>query len=163
MDFKLTIDLVPSTAWFKSLFNLLGTNEWNKIKAQVYKKEGRKCYICGAEKGKGTLRTLYLHEYWEYDEETGVQRLVEFHHLCWWCHAIKHIGYWTSTPDGINKMKKMNISDEDLINHFCKVNDCEREDFIRYKKEAFEIFRRRSMINWKQDFDQYNKLINQQK
>jgi len=48
------------------------------------------------------------------------------------------------------------LSREDLINHFCKVNNCSREDFEKHEEEAFRIWRERSKYEWKQDFGEYD-------
>jgi len=51
--FKLTIELVPSTVWFSSIYQIYKRsnqlNKWRKIKKELFEKEGRKCWICGAE------------------------------------------------------------------------------------------------------------------
>lgn len=151
---KLTIELVPSTAWNQSLYNLLPRNEWNKIKSNVFAKEGHQCYVCGNSTG-----IMSLHEFWSYDETTHVQKLVEFHHLCSLCHKIKHIGFWCHTSDGLSKLRQEGLSREDLAKHFCKVNDCSPEAFENHEKEAFLIFRQRSNHNWKQDFGEYGKYF----
>jgi hypothetical protein len=152
---KLTVELVPSTAWFLSLYRLLPKTVWHRLKSETFAKEGRKCYICGSEQG------LSLHEFWTYDDVKYVQRLSEFHHLCNLCHKIKHLGFWCHTADGREKLAEEGLSREDLINHFCKVNDCIRKDFEEHEKEAFEVWENRSMHQWTQDFGRYGIYIKQ--
>jgi len=152
--FKLTIELVPATIWFSSLYRLMSEKSWRKLKEEVYKKEGRKCWICGSTKGP-----FELHEFWEYDDKKHVQKLIGIHHLCRLCHMIKHFGLWEHTSKGKEKLRKMGLSREDLVRHFCKVNDCSKEDFLRHEKEAFELWRKRSLFDWKQDFGKYEKYI----
>ncbi|MCL0041537.1 hypothetical protein M1N12_00465 [Peptococcaceae bacterium] len=55
-------------------------------KSFLKKKEGRKCWVCGAE----NLR-LEVHEFWEYNDKNHIQKLVAIHYLCSMCHKIKHI------------------------------------------------------------------------
>ena len=76
-EFILTIDLVPRTVWFSSLYRLMPKEKWKTLKRKIYEKEGRKCYICGS-----TRPPFELHEFWEYDDENHIQRLVGTHHLC---------------------------------------------------------------------------------
>ena len=154
MSIKLTIELVPSTAWNQSLYNLLPRKEWTDLKNKVFTKEGHQCYICGSSEG-----ILSLHEFWSYDEPTYVQKLVEFHHLCNLCHKIKHIGFWCHTVDGQAKLEQEGYSPDDLVTHFCKVNNCSKEDFERYEDESFKVWKKRSQHGWSQDFGEYSKSI----
>lgn len=148
--FKLEIELVPSTVWFSSLYRLMPRDKWYALKRKVYAEEGHKCYICGS-----TKKPFELHEFWEYDDEKHIQKLVGVHHLCRLCHKVKHIGFWCHTPDGNAKLKQEGLTCEDIIKHFCKVNNCSRKDFFRHEKKAFEIWRERSKYEWKQDFGEY--------
>jgi len=154
-ELKLTIELVPSTVWFSSIYQIYKRNnqlsKWRKIKKELFEKEGRKCWICGEENTR-----LEAHEFWEYEDKNHVQKLVAIHHLCSMCHKIKHIGFWCYTEDGRRQFTKAGLAREDLINHFCKVNSCSKEDFEKYEKEAFRIWRERSKYEWKQDFGRYN-------
>jgi len=52
--------------------------------------------------------------------------------------------------------KKAGLTREDLINHFCNVNNCTRKDFERHEEEAFRIWSERSKYEWKQDFGEYD-------
>jgi len=146
---------VPATTWFSSIYQIYKKNnklsEWIKIKEELFEKEGKRCWICGKEESH-----LEAHEFWEYDEKNHVQKLKAIHHLCQMCHKIKHIGFWCHTKDGQEKLKKEGLTREDLINHFCKVNNCSREEFEKHEKEAFRIWSERSKYKWKQDFGKYD-------
>jgi len=152
--FKLTIELVPRTIWFSSLYQIYKRNDrldkWRKIKKELFKQEGQRCWICGKENTR-----LEAHEFWEYDDEKHIQRLVGIHHLCDLCHKIKHIGFWCHTADGREKLKRQGLSRDDLIKHFCKVNNCTYEEFLQHEDRAFEIWRKRSKFKWKQDFGNF--------
>jgi hypothetical protein len=143
-EFKLTIELVPSTIWFSSVNHILEKNnqlgKWREIKKELFEREGKKCWICNREGGR-----LEAHEFWEYDDENHIQKLVAIHHLCSTCHKIKHIGFWDST--------------EDLVNHFCKVNSCSRKEFEKHEEESFKIWRERSLHHWIQDFGDYTPIV----
>lgn len=151
---KLKIELVPSTVWFSSLYNLLPKSEWYALKDKLFAKEGRRCFICNSEQGP-----LSAHEFWEYDDDKHVQKLVGIHHLCNLCHKIKHIGFWCHTKDGRTKLKKEGLNREDLIKHFCTVNECTKEDFMKHEDEAFKLWRERSRYEWKQDFGEYSRYM----
>jgi len=153
--FKLNIELVPSTVWFSSIYQIYKRNnklnKWRKIKKELFDLEGRRCFLCGKERGR-----LEAHEFWEYDDENHIQKLVAIHHLCGMCHKIKHIGFWRYTEKGREKLARTGLSREDLINHFCKVNNCSQDEFFQHEKEAFKIWEERSKYDWEQDFFEYD-------
>ena len=153
---KLEIELVPLTAWRSSLYRLMPKNEWRRLKDKVYAKEGRECYICGSKQGP-----LSLHEFWEYDDDKHVQRLSAVHHLCSLCHKIKHIGFWCRTTDGKMKLKQAGLDRDDLIRHFCIVNNCTKQKFLEHEDKAFDLWGERSKFQWKQDFGTYEEFIKQ--
>ena len=150
-ELKLTIDLIPSPLWFSSVYAILKDkgllDKWDKIKKVVFRKEGFKCFICG----KGGY--LELHEFFDYDDINYIQRLKGIHHLCSLCHKVKHIGFWCYTEKGINQLKGLSLNEEDLINHFCRVNNCSKEDYKTHKNNAFSVFNERNKYEWIQDFN----------
>lgn len=149
------IELVPSTVWFSSIYNFYKKSnklgKWQKIKNMLFEKEGHRCWICGKEGSQ-----LEAHEFWEYDDKNHIQRLIAIHHLCGMCHKIKHIGFWCYTSDGMEQLTKSGLSKEDLINHFCKVNNCTVKEFKMHETKAFRIWEERSRHEWKQNFGEYN-------
>lgn len=153
--FKLKIELVPSTVWFSSIFQIYKKKgqlkEWKKIKRKIFEKEGKHCWICRAKNHR-----LDAHEFWKYDDRNHIQKLIAIHHLCFLCHQIKHIGFWCYTSEGIKILEKSGLSRKDLINHFCKVNNCSKKEFKSHEQEALRIWRERSKYKWKQDFGEYN-------
>jgi len=151
---KLTIELVPSTIWFSSLYRLMSKSNWRALKEEIYEKEGKRCYICGS-----TRPPFELHEFWEYDDEARVQKLVGIHHLCRLCHMVKHIGFWCHTSNGREKLEKLGLSRNDLIAHFCRVNGCSEKEFFRHEDEAFKIWEWRSKYDWRQDFGKYERFL----
>jgi len=153
--FKLEIELVPATVWFSSIYQIYKKNnklnEWLKQKKKIFEKEGKDCWICGRKNHR-----LEAHEFWKYDDKNHIQKLRAIHHLCPLCHKIKHIGFWCHTPEGIKILEKSGLTEENLINHFCKVNNCSKKEFKSYEREAFRIWRERSKYKWKQDFEEYD-------
>jgi len=152
--FKLTIELVPSTVWFSSLHKMMDGKNWEQLKSSVYVREGRKCWICASAQSP-----LELHEFWEYDDTNHIQRLVGMHHLCRLCHMIKHIGLWCHTAKGLKTLNRIGLTREDLVKHFCRVNNCAEEDFLHHEEKAFKTWRERSKSNWTQDFGEFEKYL----
>lgn len=142
---KLNIELVPKTAWFKNLRNLVGNTRWDEIRKEVYKEYNYQCGICGT-KGK-----ISCHEIWEYEDVNKIQTLIGYLALCDDCHNIKHIG--------LSKIRagrgELNLSL--LIKHFMKVNNCSLDDFNKHCEEAFRIWRERSHFKWKLNLSKYIK------
>jgi len=154
-QFKLNIELVPSTIWYANMYNYYQKSnqmkKWYELKQRLFETEGHRCWICGREN-----TWLEAHEFWEYDNYKRVQRLVAIHHLCNLCHKVKHIGLWLHSADGDKMLKKQRIKKEEIINHFCEVNNCSSADFHKHENEAFAQWEQRSRFQWKQDLGIYD-------
>jgi len=147
-ELRLRIELIPSTVWYSSLYRLLPSDVWNNIRNEIIAKDGRKCQICGETEGM-----MNLHEMWEYDDKKHIQKLVGFILLCKMCHHVKHIGLAGILAD------KGELDYGELIEHFCRVNNCTERDFEEIRERAFEIWENRSQHEWKQDFGKYAAFI----
>lgn len=147
---KLTTELVPSTVWYSSLYRLLPGEVWNNIRNGIIEENGRKCQICGETEGR-----MNLHEIWRYDDRNHMQKLEGFILLCEMCHHVKHLGL-AGILAGEGKLDY-----NDVIKHFCRVNECKPKDFNSHEKLAFEVWSKRSQHPWKQDFGKYKEFIKQ--
>lgn len=147
-NFKLTVELVPSTVWFSSVYRLIPRKEWERIREDIFNERGGKCQICSETEG-----VMNLHEIWQYDDEKHVQKLKGFILLCKTCHHVKHIGL-----AGI-LASEGKLDYNEVIRHFCKVNNCSESDFRKHVDGAFEVWKRRSEFQWKQDFGRYKEFI----
>jgi len=96
---------------------------------------------------------MNLHEVWKYDDLKHIQKLVGFILLCRMCHHVKHIGL-----AGI-LAKRGELDYNDVIEHFCRVNDCAKSEFQKHKTKAFDVWSKRSEHEWKQDFGEYEEYI----
>ncbi|MGC9781554.1 MAG: hypothetical protein HZR80_20110 [Candidatus Heimdallarchaeota archaeon] len=151
---KLTVELIPTTVRSKSLFQIYTKNRcldvWTEIKDELLEREGKKCWICG----KKSMH-LFVHEFWEYDDDKSLMKLQEIHHLCNKCHKIKRTDFWFFTDYGKEQLKKLDISPEDLIKHYCKVNKCDLKDFGQNWREAVDLWKTRSEQEWIQDYGEF--------
>lgn len=145
---KLTIELVPSTSWWYNLWKVLPKTDWDVIRKRTYARYGHRCGICNAHS------RLNCHENWQYDDENHVQKLDGFIALCDLCHHVKHIGL-----AGILS-NQGRLDYEKVIEHFRKVNNCSREDFLEHRRQAFKILASRSRHEWQIDFGEYEYLRN---
>jgi hypothetical protein len=145
---RLTAELVPRTVWQSSLAKLLPRSIWIDIKNEIIDEHGKKCQMCGETEG-----TMSLHEIWNYDDANHVQKLEGFILLCSMCHHVKHIGL-----AGI-LASQGKLDYDEVVKHFCKVNECSAKEFEEHMDHAFRIWRERSQHQWKQDFGKYGGLI----
>ena len=154
-QFKLNIELVPSTIWYSNIHNYYKKHnqmeEWRELKDYLFKTEGNKCWICCKDN-----TCLEAHEFWEYDDYRHIQKLAAIHHICDLCHKVKHIGLWCHTKDGTQKLNKQKLTREHLIQHFYRVNNCNREEFLQHEDAAFSQWTARSKFQWKQDLGVYD-------
>ncbi len=140
---KLTIELVPSTAWYSNVRSNVTTTEWDVLRKECYKKAGYKCEVCA---GKGPNHPVECHEIWEYDDDACTQTLEGLIALCPDCHSTKHFGF--ARVSGKEKEAKL---------HLMKVNDLTEEQADKYIEEVFMIWEQRSKYDWTLDISFLNK------
>jgi hypothetical protein len=145
-------ELIPLATQGWSLYNLLTSNAWEKLRQEKLNNNNNQCAIC-----KDTRR-LSLHEIWSINLETSssTQTLLDLSPLCDKCHAIKHIGR-TSTI--ISEGEQI-----ELLNHFAKVNNLSShkqttiwEFTILHHTDHWEACNKCDL--WILDFGKYTELL----
>ena len=136
---KLTIELVPRTAWYKNLRIELSKSEWDKLRKATYAKAGNVCEICG---GKGPKWPVECHEIWEYDEGTNIQTLKGLVALCPKCHQCKHVG-----------LAQMQGHYDNARKHLAEVNGISINEAEDYINDCFDLWEERSQKKWKLNKD----------
>jgi len=134
---KLQIEVVPQTCWYKNLRLMLPKSEWDHLRKMAYNKYKYRCAICG---GKGNKHPVEAHEKWEYDESTGIQKLVDIIALCPACHEVVHFG-----------LACMRGNEGRALEHLQKVNGWNYFDAIQHVDDAKAAYKRRSCMEWKTD------------
>jgi len=148
---KLTLELMPSTAWLHSLHTYLTTKAWSTLRKKVLEEYNFSCGICGVTTGQ-----LNCNEQWEYDDETNTQRLVRLVMLCQMCHLTAHM------------MERGSITHDVLAEHFVRVNGYSRQEFEAYYQQCCEEQTRREIrddggpVLWEQDWGEYTSLLAQE-
>lgn len=145
-DLRLTIELVPSTVWYKNLHRLLPKKVWDNLRRSIYAECDHHCGICGAG-GR-----MNCHEVWEYDLPRRRQILRGFVSLCNDCHMVKHIGRAQILAH------KGQLDLDVLIGHFLKVNRCDRMTFEMHQSHVRHLWRERSACSWILDLGEYQHL-----
>lgn len=141
--FKLNFELVPDSCWYSNLRSALPKEAWDRIRKKAYARAGGKCMICGALSSR-----LDAHEQWEYDDEKGVQRLVNVVAVCRACHEVIHIG-----------RTQLMGREREASEHFMKVNGCTYAEYRKALGEANEKHRDRSRREWQLDVSELNKFM----
>lgn len=141
---KLTIELVPKTAWFTNVRSNVSKEAWDFLRRLTYKSAHYHCEICG---GQGPNHPVEAHEVWEYDDDLHTQTLIRLIALCPDCHEVKHMGLANIRGRGVQ-----------AIAHLAKVNDWEYDFTQEYVNAQFDVWFDRSKKNWHLDIsylDQY--------
>lgn len=140
---KLTIELVPRSAWYKNLRTHVGAAKWKTIATRVYQQANHKCEVCG---GKGNKWPVEAHEVWIFENNKIIlERMIA---LCPSCHEVKHIGL-ASIKGRLEVAKK----------HLMKVNDMTNDEADDYIMEAFELFEERSKHKWDLDISSISQYL----
>lgn len=132
---KLNFEFIPDTAIGQNLRN---NPEWDILRKKVYDIYDRKCQIC-----KRQDCSLDAHEVWEWDEENHIQKLINIIGICRLCHDVIHFN-----------IPRKNDRENEVIEHYLKVNNCDYKIFKQKIAEAKAIKKRRSEINkWEMDLN----------
>lgn len=137
---RLSMELVPAPCWQSNLHTVLAPAVWDRLRRHVYAQAGYRCAICDA------TGTLHCHEVWQYDDARHVQRLVGCLALCPLCHHVKHMGH-AGLLAGAGTLDY-----ERVVDHFLRVNGCDRETLRRHQEQVFAQWQERSRFEWDTDF-----------
>lgn len=131
----LTIELVPSTAWYTNVRSLVSEEDWNILRKHTYREANYRCKICGAGG-----EPPHCHEVWSYNDIAHTQRLQGLIALCPQCHEVKHIGYANTQGRG-QRAKE----------HLAHINGWTKKRANEYVKEQFKTWEERSQHDWEID------------
>lgn len=134
---KLTIELVPRTAWTNNVRAILTSQQWRILAGIVSDRAYNVCQICG---GVGPKHPVECHEIWEYNEKTKVRRLAGMLALCPDCHMVKHFGF-----------ARVQGKEEQALKHFMKINGLKKKEAQAEIAKAFDVWRKRSTVDWELD------------
>jgi cytochrome c2 len=134
---RLTIELVPSTQWGANLSQSLKGRRWDVLRKETYRRAGDRCEVCG---GVGIRHAVEAHEVWEYEQETGTQRLVRLIALCPACHEVKHFGRAQVIGRGAEAGA-----------HLAAVNGWSEAEAKAYVASAGAAWRERNKVAWTLD------------
>lgn len=130
----LTVELVPSTCWFKNVRSEVSPADWDRLKRMTSEAANHRCEVCG---GRGPRWPVEAHEVWHYDDLTHVQTLAGMVALCPDCHSVKHIG-----------LAMARGREKQALAHLARVNGWTPEDAQLYVEVQFEVWSKRSSHSW---------------
>lgn len=136
-NIKLRPEMIPRTSFFVNLRSILSTAEWDLVRRDCYQRAGYRCEICN---GKGSKHPVECHEVWDYNEQTGIQKLIRLIALCPSCHEVVHIG-----------LAGIRGRTDHAVAHLQKVNNIDSDTAQHIVQEAWELWERRNKINWTLD------------
>jgi len=136
---RLSIEMVPQTAWFKNVRSAVRPRDWDNIRRKVYQRASFCCQICG---GQGSRHPVEAHEIWDYDDENHVQKLDRVIALCPACHRVKHMGF--SRSQGLEAEAEL---------HLARVNGWTLKQARTYIDQSFTQWTKRSQVNWTMDME----------
>jgi hypothetical protein len=140
-EYKLTIELVPKTAWYTNVRSNVSKSEWDRIRKKSYTLANNICEICGETgKSQGYNHNVECHEIWQYDDNIKKQTLMRLVSLCVFCHKCKHPG-----------LAQINGELNIVINQLMKVNNISKDEAEKLLDDAFTIWRERSKYEWNLD------------
>lgn len=150
-NYKLTIELVPRTAWYTNVRSNVSNSEWDRIRKHCYELANDVCEICGdTSKNQGKNYNLECHEIFEYDDKRKIQKLTKLIGLCNHCHTVKH-------PGLAKKQGRIDIVYKQLMG----VNNMNELQATEYIEESFKIWLERSQHEWKLDISYLTEYISE--
>lgn len=134
---KLTVELVPRTAWYSNVRSNVSHRKWDVIRKKCYAAANYRCEICN---GVGIQHPVECHEIWEYDDKTSTQTLKGLIALCPNCHKVKHPGLAQLNDE-------MNLVEKQLM----QVNGITNLEAKAAVNEAFVEWERLNQYEWELD------------
>jgi hypothetical protein len=162
---KLAFNPGPKELSRQTLHEILDTWTWKKLRVL---RSSEFCEICNwQESGKPRGFNLHMHEVFHYQirlRGNSVAFLRSLQFLCKRCHGIVHNG-WVA-PKLIEQAEQQLLKRtrfqtefevalancESIVEHFCNVNQCRRDDFFRHAEQAAANKRERDRHVWRIDW-----------
>ena len=136
---KLSVELVPSTAWGHNLRSILTKEMWDTLRKRTYVAAKYRCEICF---GKGPKWPVECHEVWAYDDATKLQSLTGLIALCPNCHSVKHLGFAHINDKGMEARE-----------HLATINQWSQSKASQYIGLVFKQWEERSKYQWGLNLD----------
>jgi len=136
----LRVGLIPRTSWFTNVRSAVDPRDWERLRQMVYRRADYRCEFCDAERDNPAGVFLEAHEWFSYDETSGVQTLRRLICLCTLCHRAVHFGLATLQGKA-----------EEAEAHLRRVTGMTRAQVHQHIREAFDLWEHRNQTQWMLD------------
>lgn len=148
---KLEFQFIPRTMSGINARNKCPKEQWDMARFACYQRAGYICEVCGQV---GPKHPVECHEYWEWNKQAGIQRLVKLIALCPKCHQAVHLGHTISKLAPVRSSGGMLMANEVYLNillHVCSVNGWTLKQTRANLAIASRLHNERSKQVWKLD------------
>lgn len=156
MSYNPSVRMVPRPLWGMNLRHKIPKSRWGKIRLGLIQERGLRCQTCG--KTETESKHIFAHEEWQYETtcSPAVAHLKGLTLSCWHCHAVEHFG---ATGNMVLSGELTPRAIEDTIEHFCRVNQVDRDAFRRHGAEARAEWTRLNKLEWVIDWGPFQEEI----
>ena len=153
---KLEFQFIPRTTAGVNARTLCSKEQWDKARFACYQRAGYVCEVCS---GVGPDHPVECHEYWEWDDPSGVQKLIKLIALCPTCHQAVHLlgsmfraGRFGTVRTARNYIELGGLY-LNLLMHAMNVNKWTLDQTRSNIFEAYKQYSLRSTLQWKVNVD----------
>lgn len=153
---RLGIGLIPQAAWGRNLRAVVSGQEWARLRwefgAALERPSGTGGYDCGrscrghdflvCEICEGKFGGLHLHELWDFNHNTRVQKLIGLKAICEDCHNVVHFG----------RAEIVGLADRS-VEHLKGINGWTDSQVSAHVNEAKALWLKQSWVRYELDFD----------
>lgn len=124
LKLRLQIELVPPQLWGFNLRTYLTQQRWIRLRNAVRFSANFTCEICGHKAREESGVGVHAHEDWHYQDDANPASatLDRIGCICMLCHQTHHI---KQTRNMVASGEAPQQLLDDVIAHFCKVNECD--------------------------------------
>lgn len=151
---KLSISLVPQNAWGRNVRAVVSSLEWSRLRwefgASLEQPTDGGGFYCGrsslgqpflvCEACGGQFDNLHLHELWDFNDTTHIQKLIGCQALCEECHNTVHFG----------RSCLVGLTDQ-VSSHLKTINGWSDQQTKHHIKLAFQEWSKRDQFHYQLD------------
>ena len=155
-DLKLQVTPIPKPLFGINLRYVLRDSGWKAMRRSILSERGNRCETCSKIVEESS--DLHAHEEWVYEttEDSGTAKIRRIAIQCRACHDCEHF-LMVRMLVRQGRVPKERI--QELIQHFCAVNDVGPQVFKRHVLQAKNDWERLSSLSWEVDLSPYSTKV----
>ncbi len=142
------LNLIPRNMWYLNLRKMLPPSIWDSLSKEIRNLQNYTCYCCGINSTKIPKNKFHTHEAWLFNDKSHTVALGALVCVCELCHTAIHYGF-----AGVKNKSQSSFKRIMEINHWSY------EITNLYIEGEFEIWSKRSSIDWTIDLDSFKKWL----